>query len=153
MPATPSSRCEMQFMCSKVRPSRSACLRAALVNCSMSPAPTTRPSIRVSAVNVADFSRPHATATTTSSNDSPCRALGLRHGFAHSLLGLVQLEHRAALEAARSTHAGTQHPHAQLPEAHRRLHLGYGDDDADGLAGADVQQADDAIGLPACSET
>src|SRR5581483_2745197 len=57
----------MQFICSSVRPSRSACLRPAAINRSISTVPTTRPSIRVSAVNVADFCRPQATATTMSS--------------------------------------------------------------------------------------
>src|SRR5215470_4098442 len=55
----------MQFKCSSVRPSRSACRCAAAINRSMSAASTTRPSTLVSAVNVADRSRPQATANST----------------------------------------------------------------------------------------
>src|SRR5215468_682485 len=55
----------MQFKCSSVRPSRSACRCAAAINRSMSAASTTLPSTLDSAVNVADRSRPQPTANST----------------------------------------------------------------------------------------
>ena len=82
-------------MCSSVRPSRSTCVRAAAIRRSMSALPTTRPSISVLAVNVLDFSRPHATARNTLFHRHACRPLGLRHGGAHRLLRLVAARPRA----------------------------------------------------------
>ena len=74
------------------------------------------------------------------------RALGVRHGRPHALLHGIELDHGARLEAARGLLAKTQDLDITGAPVARRGH-----DQAHGLAGADVQQAEDLRGLPAQS--
>jgi hypothetical protein len=75
-----------------------------------------------------------------------CGLLGLGHGRAQRLLGPVEIDHHAGLEAARWLQAIAQHgrilaaPEAAGPRVGRRH------DQAHGLAGADVEHADGVAG-------
>src|SRR5207247_6765997 len=76
------------------------------------------------------------------------RPLAVRPAIAPGLRRRVQLEDRPAPQTARGAHPDTEDAHLHLSEARRSPRLRHRDDDADGLAGADVQQPDDVVGQP-----
>ena len=110
-------------MCSSVRPSRSTCVRAAAIRRSMSALPTTRPSISVLAVNVLDFSRPHATDKNTSSTDTPAA----RSACATAARTACSASSRATTSRPSDrawVHARSPAPAPPVPQARRGPRLG-----------------------------
>ena len=102
-------------MCSSVRPSRSTCLRPAAISRSMSAASTTRPSMFVSAVKVLDFSRPHATASSTLSTAVPAARSACATASRTACSASCSSNTVPALHAARGADPGAQHADLHLP--------------------------------------
>ena len=140
-------------MCSSVRPSRSTCLRPAAISRSMSAA-LDHPSLDIRVGREGARLQPAARHRQQHALPPPCTPLARLA----PRLRAPPAPPRAARRPCRSSPRARRTPRypTRGPPPACRLARGprlrHRHDDADGLAGADVQQPDDVIGTPARSQ-